>query len=130
MRPIDYPLPSRLWVVRLAEFLAARVKRQVDEWSPTAKAGPGDQIMRSIDSISSNISEGYARVHVKERLHFFSFARASVEETIGHLRKACDRGLITRLEAYTMNRLLMKVNRGIENLAKTQTPRQPICARQ
>jgi four helix bundle protein len=123
MNPINHPLPGRLWVVRLADMLAGRVKNHVIIWPSGHKAGLGDQITRAMDSISANIAEGYARVHVKERLHFFSIAQGSLEETLRHLRRARDRNLVTKLEAYTLFDLLVKLSKGLDRLGKTQTPR-------
>lgn len=80
MEPITHPLPGRLWVIRLAEALGSRIKFQVKNWPPSEKENLGDQLVRAADSIGANISEGYVRIHIKERLHFFSLAQGSVEE--------------------------------------------------
>src|SRR5882762_6034629 len=123
MTPITHPLPGRLWVVRIAEALSSRIKHQVTTWPHYERETLGDQLLRAIDSIGANISEGYIRVHVKERLHFFSMAQGSLEESLFHLRRARDRGLITRLEAFTLSGLLIKLSKGLERLGQKQTIR-------
>lgn len=102
MQPVYHPLPGRLWVVRLADLLAGRLKNYVEKWPSIDKENLGDQITRSMDSISANLSEGYVRMHAKERLYFFSMARGSLEETLRHLRRLwCRRINPLRLHAIT-----------------------------
>jgi four helix bundle protein len=47
----------------------------------------GIQLVKSADSISANIAEGFGRFHYKENLNFCYFARGSVEETKDWLKK-------------------------------------------
>jgi len=56
----------------------------------------GVQLVRSADSISANIAEGFGRFHFKENLHFRYYTRGSVEETKDWLRKAFHRNLISK----------------------------------
>ena len=77
--------------------------------------------MRSMDSISVNIAEGYARMHVKEWLHFCSFAQGSLEESIRHITKARDRNLLTPLESFTFFNMLVKLGKALEQFAAVQT---------
>jgi len=123
MIPVTHPLPGRLWVIRLAEAIGSRIKRQVACWPRTERENLGDQLVRATDSIGANISEGYVRIHIKERLNFFSIAQGSLEESLFHLRLARDRGLVTRLEAFTLSELLIKLSKALEELGKSQTIR-------
>jgi len=118
-----HPIPSRLWVVSLAEALAGRIHSRIDAWPAQERADLGDQLRRSIDSVGANITEGYARAHVRERLNFFSMAQGSLEEVLYHVRKARGRNLFTRLEAYTLSGLLIRLSRGLQNLGYAQTER-------
>jgi four helix bundle protein len=120
MNTINHPLPGRLWVIRLSDFLAERIHKSVSEWPLTDKRTLGDQLVRAVDSISANIAEGYVRMHSKERLHFYSIARGSLEESIRHLRRARERALISRLEAYTLTGLLLKLSKGLDQLSGTK----------
>ncbi len=56
----------------------------------------GIQLVKSTDSISANIAEGFGRYHYKENIHFCYYARGSVEETKDWLRKAFSRDLISK----------------------------------
>ena len=56
----------------------------------------GIQLIRSADSISANIAEGYGRFHYKENTHFCYYARVSVEETKDWLRKVFNRELLPK----------------------------------
>src|SRR5689334_16248379 len=120
MNPISYPLPGRLWVVQLADLLAKRVHEHVKNWPWPERKDLGDQLVRSVDSISANVAEGYVRLHVKERQHFFSMAQGSLEESVRHLRKARDRQLISDLETFTVVNLLGKLSMSLQRLAKKQ----------
>jgi len=123
MMPITHPLSGRLWVVRIAEVIGSRIKHDIATWPPYERKSLGDQLLRAVDSVGANISEGYVRVHVKERLHFFSLAQGSLEEALFHLRRARDRDLMTRLEAFTVSGLLIRLSKGLERLGEKQTIR-------
>jgi len=63
-----------------------------------AKDTVGKQIVRSADSISSNITEGYGRFHYKENKNFCYFGRGSILETKGWLKKSKNRNLISETQ--------------------------------
>jgi len=115
MNPVSQPLPSRLWIIHLAERIGSCLQEYIKRWPKNEKDHLGDQLTRSIDSIGSNISEGYVRLHPKERLLFYSYAQGSIEESIFDIRRAFERGLLTRLEASTLSELLMKLSKAFSN---------------
>ena len=65
------------------------------KWESFAKNTIGYQLVRSADSISANIAEGFVRFHYKENLKFCFYPRGSLEETQDWLRKAYKRKLIS-----------------------------------
>ncbi len=65
------------------------------KWESFAKNTIGYQLVRSADSISANIAEGFGRFHYKENLKFCFYARGSLEETQDWLRKVYKRKLIS-----------------------------------
>ena len=67
----------------------------------------GKQLVRSVDSIAANISEGYGRYHFSESKRFFYFSRGSLYETGTWLLKAHSRGL---LDESTYSLLEQQVN--------------------
>lgn len=59
----------------------------------------GDQILKEIDSFGGNISEGYARFHYLEKIHFYFIARAFLAEGKEHcLDLGLKRGIGTAKE--------------------------------
>ena len=117
--PERRPLSSRLWVISLTEELARRIEKSVSGWPPLDREHLGDQWVRAIDSIGLNVSEGYVRIHKQERLHFYSYASASIDEAGYCVRRARDRGLITRLDAWAYFEMLVRLGKGITALAAT-----------
>ena len=65
------------------------------KWDYFAKKTVGDQLVRSADSISANLAEGYGRFYIKENIHFCYYSRGSLEETKDWLGKAIYRNLIS-----------------------------------
>ena len=64
------------------------------KWDYFAKKTIGDQLVRSIDSVSANIAEGYGRDSIKDNLRFCFYARGSIEEPKDWLFKSQYRNLI------------------------------------
>ena len=110
-----HPIPGRLWIIHLAEELSRRVVHHVKSWPPTQRDKLGDQWTRSTDSIGENISEGYARMHRKERLHFLSIAQGSLEEALFQLRRARDRQLLSEFDAKILSGLFIRLSKGIHS---------------
>jgi len=92
---MSYHTIEDLEVYRLAETFSDEIWFLVSEWDNFAKDTIGKQIVRSADSISANIAEGYGRYHYKENRNFCFFSRGSILETKGWLKKARNRNLIT-----------------------------------
>ena len=63
----------------------------VSNWDKFDKNTFGYQLIRSVDSISANISEGYGRFHYKEQRQFCYISRGSLYETKTWLIKALER---------------------------------------
>lgn len=69
----------RLPAYRLSRFLARLVRPDTDAIrgrSPKL----ADQLERAVDSIGFNITEGYGRLHGRERARFYEFALGSARE--------------------------------------------------
>ena len=120
MAPNSHPIPGRLWTVRLAEELSSRVAAIIKSWPAAEKSRLGDQFLWSADSIGANITEGYVRIHIKERLQFYSIAQGSLEESLSWLRKGRDRGLIPKNEAAVLEALYFRLNKGLLNFIDSQ----------
>jgi four helix bundle protein len=66
----------------------------VDAWDYFAKDTVGKQLVRAIDSVAANLSEGFGRYHFREKTHFSYYSRGSLYESKTWLTKAHNRNLI------------------------------------
>lgn len=90
---MEYTL-EKLEVYNLAEFFSDEIWEIVDEWKIFLKDTIGKQFVRSADSISANISEGYGRYYYKESKQFYFYARGSLQETKSWISKCKRRKII------------------------------------
>jgi len=84
-----------LEIYNLSEKFAAEIWDIVIGWDYFAKDTVGKQLVRSSDSISANIAEGFGRFHFKENKNFCYFSRGSLLETKTWLHKARSRNLVS-----------------------------------
>ena len=85
---------SDLRVYQLSLELSDEVWDLVIKWNYFEKDTVGKQLIRAVDSISANISEGYGRYSYKENKQFNYYSRGSLFETKTWLVKAKNRKLI------------------------------------
>ncbi len=85
---------EELKVYQLAMDVGENVWDIVRKWDYFAKDTVGKQLVKSVDSIAANISEGYGRFHYKENKQFCYYSRGSLYETKTWLNKAHNRRLI------------------------------------
>jgi len=81
-------------VYNLALDLAEKVWKIVSKCNYFAKDTMGKQLIRAVDSVAANISEGYGRYHYRENKQFCYYSRGSLFETKTWLGKAHNRNLI------------------------------------
>ncbi|MBK8311367.1 MAG: four helix bundle protein [Chitinophagaceae bacterium] len=108
---MDYTL-EKLEVYQLAEVLSDEIWEIVIKWDFFHKDTIGKQIVRSADSISANIAEGYGRFFYKESKQFYFYSRGSIQETkswIGKCKrrkiaddKKCEE-LLQKLKQFLLN---------------------------
>lgn len=103
-----------LEVYKLSEKLSDLVWTDYDNWPEKVQRTIGYQIIRSADSISANIAEGFGRYTPADRKLFYRYARGSFEETKAWLRKLLRRKIFEKesLEKYELliNELGPKLN--------------------
>jgi four helix bundle protein len=78
-----------------AVALADDLRKAVEEWPPLDKWTVGVQIVRSADSVGSNIAEAYGRHSAADEQRFLLFARGSAHETQHWIERAFARSLLT-----------------------------------
>ena len=85
---------SEMDVHILAEKLSDMIWYDFDSWPQKAQSTIGYQVIKSSDSISANLSEGYGRYTPADRKRFYYFSRGSLEETKTWLNKAARRQIV------------------------------------
>lgn len=90
---MEYTL-EKLEVYELAEQFSDGIWQIVMGWDQFRKDSIGKQIVRSADSISANIAEGYGRFYYKESKRFSFYSRGSLQETKSWIGKCKRRNLI------------------------------------
>lgn len=107
-----------LRVYQLSMNLSDSVWQIVTKWDFFAK----DTLVKSADSVSANLSEGFGRYFYKEEKQFCYYARGSLFETKTWLTKALKRGLISNNDFLNfekeINDLGIKLNNYIKTIGK------------
>ena len=113
---------DELTVFNLSMDLGEQVWKIVMEWEKLSKETIGKQLIRSVDSVAANISEGFGRYHYSESNHFNYYARGSLYETKTWLTKAFNRNLIDNnrfdMLISEINNLGVKLNNYIKSIGK------------
>lgn len=111
-----------LEVYTLSDSFANTIWNIVVDWDFFSKDTIGKQLVRSADSISANIAEGFGRYHYKENKNFCYFSRGSIIETKSWLNKALNRKLISDVDHATLMQELetihIKLNAYIKFIGK------------
>ncbi|NMB56496.1 four helix bundle protein [Candidatus Beckwithbacteria bacterium] len=68
------------------------------KWDNFSRNSFGSQLVRSIDSISANIAEGFGRYSKKDKIKFYRYSFGSLKETQDWIQKAKIRKLINNEE--------------------------------
>jgi four helix bundle protein len=82
-------------VYNRAMDIGEKVFKIVDQWDYFHKDTIGKQLVRSIDSVAANLSEGFGRYHYKETKNFTYYSRGSLYESRTLIEKGYKRGQIT-----------------------------------
>lgn len=107
-----------LEVYTISMTLSDQIWNFVKKWSIFERDTIGKQIVKSSDSVSANISEGFGRYYFKDSKVFLYYARGSLFETKTWLQKAYDRKLISVEEFNEMNERYTKLGVKLNNYIK------------
>lgn len=120
---MEYTL-EKLDVYVLAESFSDKIWYVVQSFDNFTKDTVGKQIVRSADSISANIAEGYGRHFYKESKQFYFYSRGSIQETKSWLSKCGRRSIIDKIVCKGLideaNTILLKLNAYIKFVAQSQ----------
>jgi four helix bundle protein len=116
-------------VYNLAMKLGDDVWNIVTTWNYFEKDVMGKQLIKAVDSIAANLSEGLGRYHFKETKNFTYFSRGSLYEAKTWLIKANSRRLIPdeNLRTFmgdldTLGKMLNSYINSLENLSRNAKP--------
>lgn len=91
----DFYSLEKLEVFQIASEIGESVWLVVNSWGYFEKDTIGKQFVRSADSISAKIAEGYGRYFFKENIQFCYYSRGSLLEAKVWLLKSKNRNLIS-----------------------------------
>ncbi len=83
-----------LEIYKLADHVSDNLWELILGWDTFSKDTIGKQLVRSADSMSANLAEGYGRYSYKENKQFCYYSRGSLLETKNWIEKAMRRNLI------------------------------------
>jgi len=91
----------------------------VSKWNCFEKDTVGKQLVRAIDSVAANLSEGFGRYHYKEKKNFSYYSRGSLYETKTWIIKAKNRGLITEIDFISFRQEINHIGKMLNNYIKS-----------
>jgi four helix bundle protein len=116
---------EELQVYNLTMDMAERIWNIVIKWDFFQRDTIGRQLVRAVDSIAANLSEGYGRYHFKENINFSYYSRGSLYETKTWLTKAHNRDLINHESFETfineIDNIGIKLNNYIKSIGNKKT---------
>jgi len=90
---------TTLDVWKLSHDMRLKVRILINFLPSDEKYNVGSQILRSSNSIPSNIAEGHGRFHYQENIQYCRQARGSLEETRSHLIYIKEANLIKKISS-------------------------------
>ena len=108
----------KVW--RKAHELVLQIYKITAKFPTEEKYGLTSQIRRAAVSVASNIVEGFKRKSLKDRIHFYNIADASLEEVKYQLLVACDLEYIDKFVYQETILLAEEVSKMLNSWIKTQ----------
>ena len=90
----------------------------VINWDYFTKDTIGKQFVRSVDSISANIAEGFGRYNKKDKIKFYRYSFGSLKESLDWNEKARIRKLLTEEQYNYILEELSKLPKELNYLIK------------
>ena len=101
---------------KIAFNLSNCVWNVVVKWDYFAKDTVGKQFIRSVDSISANIAEGFGRYSRKDKIKFYRYSFGSLHESLDWNQKGKVRNLLSEEEYQQIFSELQKLPKSIHHL--------------
>lgn len=110
---------EELQVYQLSMEIGEKVWNIVDRWDYFKKDTVGKQLVRAIDSVAANLSEGFGRYHYKEAKNFSYYSRGSLYESKTWITKAFNRKMISEEEFEVFQKEINIVGVKLNNYIKS-----------
>lgn len=107
---------EKLLVYQKARELVKEVYKLQKRFPAEERFALGDQIRRSITSVTSNIAEGSRRDSNKEKIHFLEIAFGSLMEAFSQLQNAQDIEYISETEVENIRPQFEEISKMISGL--------------
>lgn len=114
----NYLTLNQITAYKISFNLSNYVWDVIMHWDNFSKFTVGNQFVRSIDSISANIAEGFGRFGKKDKISFYRIARASAYESLDWLEKSKKRKLVNDKEYEYIFQILKSFPKEINSLIK------------
>jgi len=114
----NYLTLNQITAYKISFNLSNYVWDLIMHWDNFSKFTVGNQFVRSIDSISANIAEGFGRFGKKDKISFYRIARASAYESLDWLEKSKKRKLVNDKEYEYIFQILKSFPKEINSLIK------------
>lgn len=105
-----------LLVYQKARLLVKEVYKVQKQFPVEERYALGDQIRRSITSVTSNIAEGSGRDSTKEKIHFLEISFGSLMEAFSQLQNAQDLDYISEIEVESLRPQFEEISKMISGL--------------
>ena len=106
-------------VYQKAMDIAEKCWNHVIVWDFFAKDTVGKQLVKAVDSIAANLSEGFGRYHYREAKNFSYYSRGSLYETRTWLKKAVNRDLLKMKDYSSIDEELKDINVRLNNYIRS-----------
>lgn len=103
---------------KIAYNLSNYVWNIVILWNYFEKDTVGKQFVRSVDSVSANIAEGFGRFGKKDKVNFYRYAFGSVKESLDWNEKAKKKNILDENDYNYILAELQKMPKEINYLIK------------
>jgi four helix bundle protein len=103
---------------KMAFNLSNYVWDVVVKWNYFAKDTVGKQFVKTVDSISANLAEGFGRYTKKDKVSFYRYSYGSIKESLDWNQKSKIRTLITNEQYQHILKELQNLPKEINYLIK------------
>ncbi|HEX6845384.1 MAG TPA: four helix bundle protein [Chitinophagaceae bacterium] len=101
---------------RISFHLSNYVWEIVLNWNGFSQRTIGEQFVRAVDSISSNIAEGFGRYGKKDKIKFYRYSQGSLSESLNWNEKSKVRRLLSGEDYKYIFSELQKLPKSINSL--------------